>query len=437
MYEFSVEQAANKIHDYRSRQYFGEVLNNYFNGNYRSAVVMLWTVVICDLVYKLQYLKDIHNDEKAILILEEMIDFQNKNPTNPSWEGTLLKEIYNRTSLLESHELDSLESLQKHRHLSAHPVISKTDILFRPNREMVLSDIRIALDSVLTKPPILTKHVFNELTADLERIKDLFAENAQLKRYLSSKYFSNLNKEVSTQLFKSLWRIAFKTENERCDENRRINSRALRILFESNRELFTEYIKNNAPYFSEISDNSPLRFAIFFLGDYPNLYELLSEATREVIKAKAKTDIDLLTVSYFLSKKISDHIEMLIAHIETNYEHSFGSTHNISQSHIKDLRAHASSSGIESNIYRLLITMYVNSANFDAGDSLFTKFIKPFVNKFSADDVNALIKGIGENNQTYWRSRAENDHKMIVERAKEILDGFNISEYSFLPQPIA
>lgn len=78
MYEFSVEQAANKIHDHRSKEYFGEVLNNYFNGNYRSSVVMLWTVVICDLVYKLQYLKDIHNDEKATTILDEMVEFQAK-----------------------------------------------------------------------------------------------------------------------------------------------------------------------------------------------------------------------------------------------------------------------------------------------------------------------------------------------------------------------
>ena len=101
MYEFSVEQAANNIHDHRTKEYFREVMNNYFNGNHRSALVMLWTVVICDLVYKLQYLKDIHGDEKAKSILDEMEDFQEKNPANPKWEENLLKEIFTRTSLLE------------------------------------------------------------------------------------------------------------------------------------------------------------------------------------------------------------------------------------------------------------------------------------------------------------------------------------------------
>ena len=434
MYEFSVEQAANKIHDHRSRKYFGEVLNNYFNGNYRSSAVMLWTVVICDLVYKLQYLKEIHNDEKAIAILDEMRDFQAKNPANPSWEMNLIKEVHARTNLLEDHELDGLESVQKHRHLSAHPVLKKTDILFTPSREMVLADIRVALDAVLTKPPILTKQVFNELVEDLKKVKDLFAEHSQLKRYLQSKYFSSLNNEVSCQIFKSLWRITFKTEDKRCDENREINQRALKILFESNRELFAEYLKNNSSYFSEISNNSPLRQAIFFLGDYPHLFELLSEATREVIKAKSETDIDLLTVSYFLSKNIADHIERLINKINSEYKHSVSDS-TIHQSHVKDLRYHAKSAGIEDKVNRLLVTIYINSQNYDAADALFSKHIKPYIGSFLGDDMTLLIEGIGNNNQTHRRGRANSDHSLVVQRATDVIPGFDVTEYSFLPQP--
>ncbi len=433
MYEFSVEQAANKIVDHRSKEYFEEVTNNYFNGNYRSSLVMLWTVVICDLVYKLQYLKDIHNDEKAITILGEMIDFQTKNPANPKWEENLLKEIYSRTNLLESHELEALQSLQKHRHLSAHPVISKADILFRPNREMVLSDIRVALDAVLTKPAILTKQVFGELVDDLERVKDLFADNAQLKRYLESKYFSNLNEDVSAQLFKSLWRITFKIENKKCDENRPINARAVRILFERNREPLTEYIRNNSSYFSEISDGAPLRQAIFFLGDYPHLFTLLSEAIREIIRAKARTDIDILTVSYFLSKDISEHIDMLVQYIDDHHKHEFGAIHLIHINHINDLIRHASSAGIKIKIYELLVTMYINAMNFDAADTIFSNYIKPHVDKFEKVDIELLISGIGENNQTHRRS-ANSDHKLVVDRAQNVIDEFNIENYGYLPQ---
>ena len=433
MYEFSVEQAANKIYDYRTKDYFREVMNNYFNGNHRSALVMLWTVVICDLIYKLQYLNDIHGDEKAKAILDEVADFQAKNPANPKWEENLLKEIHTRTNLIEAHEFDSLQSLHRHRHLSAHPVIKKTNILFRPYREMVLSDIRLALDAVLTKPPILTKQVFGELVSDLERVKDLFADNGQLERYLESRYFNNLNEEVSMQIFKSLWRVTFKIEDEKCKENRIINSRAIRILFDRNRETLTSYIKNNSPYFSEISDGDALRHAVFFLGDYPHLYDLLSGATKEVLFAKAKSDIDLLAVSYFVSKNINEHINMLIKYIEDNHKCCFGGKFDINVNHIKDLTRHAESAGIKYRTNKLLITMYVNANDFDAADSLFSKYIRPNISNFNREDIENLIEGISNNNQTHWRGKAESDHKLVVKRAKEVIDDFDSSSYRYLP----
>lgn len=159
----------------------------------------------------------------------------------------------------------------------------------------------------------------------------------------------------------------------------------------------------------------------------------MSEATREVVSAKAKSDIDLLTVSYFLSKNIAEHIELLIKHIETNHKNSFGCSHKIHTNHINDLAWHASSAGIKNKINMLLVTMYVNSMNFDAADSIFAKFIKPYLDNFEESDVLQLINGIGENNQTYWRGRANSDHKLVIARAKEVVSGFNVSKYSYLP----
>ena len=63
---------AEKIYHQKTKEYFDEVISSYHNGNYRSAVVMLYTVVVCDLVFKLNDLKDIHNDQKAIKILQDL-----------------------------------------------------------------------------------------------------------------------------------------------------------------------------------------------------------------------------------------------------------------------------------------------------------------------------------------------------------------------------
>ena len=53
---------AEDIYFAKTGEYFNEVLSNYANGNYRSAVVMLYSVAICDLLFKLQELADMYND---------------------------------------------------------------------------------------------------------------------------------------------------------------------------------------------------------------------------------------------------------------------------------------------------------------------------------------------------------------------------------------
>ena len=54
--EYSIEQRATQIFDARSKEYFSEVLrlSCYAADNYRSAVVMLWSVVVCNLLFKIQ-----------------------------------------------------------------------------------------------------------------------------------------------------------------------------------------------------------------------------------------------------------------------------------------------------------------------------------------------------------------------------------------------
>ncbi len=45
----------------KTKEYFSEVISNYASGNYRSAVVMLYSVAICDLLFKLKELCDMYN----------------------------------------------------------------------------------------------------------------------------------------------------------------------------------------------------------------------------------------------------------------------------------------------------------------------------------------------------------------------------------------
>ncbi len=99
--EYSIEQRATQIFDARSKEYFSEVLSCYAAGNHRSAVVMLWSVVVCDLLFKLQHLVDLYGDEKAKAILAEIGKLQQANQRSSEWESKLVESVAEQTQLLD------------------------------------------------------------------------------------------------------------------------------------------------------------------------------------------------------------------------------------------------------------------------------------------------------------------------------------------------
>src|ERR1022692_3467150 len=102
MTEFAIEQRAEAIVDRRTREHFREVLSSFVSGNHRSAIVMLWTVVVCDLVNKLIDLRDEHSDGTATRILKDVESQQKQNPKSPGWESDLLEAVWKDTQLLDN-----------------------------------------------------------------------------------------------------------------------------------------------------------------------------------------------------------------------------------------------------------------------------------------------------------------------------------------------
>jgi hypothetical protein len=76
--DFTIESAVEHIPSKETRTYFKEVISSYINGNYRSAIVMLYSVVVCDLIYKMIDLRDMYQDEKAKSILDDIEKNNNK-----------------------------------------------------------------------------------------------------------------------------------------------------------------------------------------------------------------------------------------------------------------------------------------------------------------------------------------------------------------------
>ena len=98
----------NNIYSSKTRNYFKEVISSYNNENFRSAIVMLYSTVISDLIIKLQELRDSDGDKKAQTILSQIESKRIQKSNNgtqydSSWEREIVDKIAKETDLIESH----------------------------------------------------------------------------------------------------------------------------------------------------------------------------------------------------------------------------------------------------------------------------------------------------------------------------------------------
>ena len=198
----------------KSRLYFEEVIRSYSIGNYRSAIVMLYSICLCDLVFKLHELNDLYKDKTAQKILESINNLKQKSESKSSWEKELVDSIYKNTQLLDLQAYTHLNHLYDYRNLSAHPALDRNGELISPPKEIVAAYIRTSLETILLKPAIFIKDITEYLSEDLSEKKEyITADKDQFKKYLDSKYLSKMNDVIFVRVFQSFWKFTFFLSN--------------------------------------------------------------------------------------------------------------------------------------------------------------------------------------------------------------------------------
>ena len=427
--EYSIEQRATQIFDARSKEYFSEVLSCYSAGNHRSAVVMLWSVVVCDLLFKLQHLVDLYGDDKAKAILAEIGKLQQANERSSEWESKMVESVAEQTQLLDIAERENLLHLQRQRHLAAHPVVNANFQLHRPNRDTARALIRNALDGLLTKAPILSKQIVGDLVEDLEQASGILIDDKKLKAYLESKYFSRFNPEVEKAVFKALWKFVFRLTDEQCEKNRTINYSALTLLYGRNPAQFRAQIDADRDYFSMIATGgSPLVCLIHFLSRSAGIYGSLADHAKTAIQHTAEQEISARCLAWFISGSLEEHAARLGEWIAgADYP-------QIDQGTWESLRDLSDSPEWAKASIRLANKYYVASGSYNAADQRFSEVIRPNLGQYAIDDCIDLIDGIQGNSQTWERGRARSDHRLLRARAVELDPAFDPTQFAVFNQ---
>ena len=413
MNDYSIEQAAERIVDPKTRNHFDEVYACYVAGHYRSAVVMLWSVAITDIFFKLEHMKSAYQEPVATAILSKIDKSKKENPNSGEWESMLIKEVESQTKLLDNADLTLLESLQKQRNLSAHPVLTEQEALFSPNKETVRAHIRNILDSVLTKPPFMSRKAFDAFTEDVERFGQLNLDTDRLKELLEERYFKHFSPATYIHVFKSLWRVTFKSKDSQPKANRTVNRQALEILFSHRKTEALSKINSERDWFSDVSfdDDYLIEMTTFFRSN-PETYPLMTDALKGVVAGYAERNINNFALCWFTSDSLDNYIQTISERISGGESLDEDAYLYFCQS----LRT----TGCFSRVLDIGIISYVGSGTYDTATLRFNKMVRPFLNEYSMDQFVTLLYKIELNGQTYERRGVQRDHSEVKERIDEI-----------------
>lgn len=416
---FSIDESIEQIKSKYTKTLFKEVYSSYAMGNYRSAVVMLWSVVVTDLVLKLKELESVYGDETATKILGDIKKEQERDPTSSKWEMKIIEKFQKELNFFETYEVVQMENLQKMRHVSAHPVINNADMLHTPTKSSVYSLIESALNAVLIKEALFSSKVISFILEDLINIQKTLTTFEEKERFFKHKFLNHMSDLILNKLIKTLWTFVFLKNNPDIEANREINFEALEIILKNKKDTFIDFLVNEKKLISTLSVDEKLTKPLLeFL--FKNRW-LLSYFEKDAIKTVHSLVEQRKYEQYAFVKydKVTDYIEDLIkeeSYFITDMTLSFIES-ECANSHVMDI------------FYKFCIESYVASTSYDQGDSRFDKFILPHYEKFNLDKLQYLIEKGNENSQVYDRWRCARDHKLIIEKTKLTFSDFDFMKY--------
>jgi len=415
---FSIDDAIEQIKYPYTKELFKEVHSSYAMGNYRSAVVMLWSVVVTDLVLKLKELESVYSDETATRILDDIKKEQDKDPTSSKWEMKIVENFQKELNFFESHEVTKLVNLQNMRHISAHPVITGDDLLFTPDKYEVFGIIKNAMCSVLIKEALFSSKVKNYILDDLDVVKTKLTEYDDVKKYFIHKFLNNMSNVVLIKLIKTLWDFSFRKTNPKIDENRKINLMVLRVIFEERKDVLLNFMSSESRFISNLNlDDALIKSFFRFIIDKKHLLEYFEPEAIEIIKALVKEDYSLF--EYLVFKSPSDYMAHII---ESDYFF-------MPVPSLKILRKDCKEANVLGEYLDMCINGYSKSTSYDQADSRFKSQIQPNLQYFTLDKLRVLVDKSNRNSQVFARDLAKDDHKLVIERILSLDNDFDFRGY--------
>ncbi|WP_116106343.1 hypothetical protein [Lewinella sp. IMCC34191] len=428
MKDFSIDLQQENFYFNKTSKYFEEVASSYHNENYRGTLVLLYSVVICDVLFKLTELKEVYSDSTAQSILDEIEQIRSKNPKSSDWEKGLIEMVSERTDLFDIGTHENIIFLEKHRHLCAHPVLTNEFELYQPNRETARAHIRNMAEGLFLRSPILSRKVFLNLIQDLVVKKSVFVTQIDLNRYLESKYFKKLSQRALEAVFKDLWKFVFVLDNAEATEHRLINYQALKSIIQYKSESILNYYIEHIMYFSDTVGINNVDRLIDFYSRHEAFYTPLEQSAKLQIENRADKSRRSFVKGWFLANSFVSHFEKVKQFVSQYVDLEF----IVEDEPMIELLEIAFEKGYANEALSFCIHHYTTSNTYDSANKRFRLYIIPFIEQFTEGHLVKLFEGIDQNSQTYDRRRGHEDHRQLIKLAIEKFPQIQLAQFSNL-----
>ena len=409
---------AENIYFPQIKEYFREIVSSYDNGNYRSAMVMLYSTIVCDLLLKLKELSDVYSDEKAEKILND-IDKKRKGSNSSEWEHTLIDKVWKETEILTDESYMIIDNIYKLRNFSAHPALNEDYELISPSPEMTVAYIKKALEDIFVRPSVFAQNIVNRMSDDIASKKDIYWKDTDaFQSFLNRVYFERMSEKMANQVFKAFWKFTFvKSEEDIYDDNRNINRTTLEFMMEYYGDLIVNYIKDNPNYFHVEQNSKCLTQVCVFLAFYPKVFNSLDRETQYQIENYDENNIDM--VKWFLIGDLEKHIN--------TYK---SPTDRLPSILLRAFKKVCKMQAQPQLFNKLIIKHYSMSDSYTSARYRFDYVLSNYLSDYSVDDFVEIIKSINSNNQIYGYGWQQERNDKLLKYAKPVLpETFDFSDY--------
>jgi hypothetical protein len=411
---------AENIYFPKTKEYFREIISSYDNGNYRSAMVMLYSTIVCDLMLKLRELRDEFNDEKAKKMLDDINEDRDK-AGDCTWERKLVERIWKETELLSDESYAMVKRIHELRNFSAHPALNEDYELISPTPEMTVAYVKKALDDIFTKPSIFAQRIVGRMSDDLASKKERFlADQEAFETYLERVYFCRMSSKMVKDVFKAFWKFTFVRTNDDGDvfqNNRTINRKLLEIMLKKYSFELCEFIGKNKTVFTVAETRYNEGHLCRLLAFYPQVYVQLDDTVKDQIKAC--NDDTFNAIKWFESGDIDVHLRQMRISGDV-----------IPDKALKLLAKICSKQGRDKSFVKFLIDFYSNSRTYSSTRNRFDCMVEPYLDKFDKEYFIRIIEAINSNDQIYNYCGQISRNDRILESAHNLLgEEYDLSSY--------